>query len=70
MECKRNEIFSIIENELYNEYPEIKKQECYFLYNGSKINSKLTLKEIDIKNGDTIIISFEECSFYIIGSKN
>ena len=57
--CKTNDKFSVVENKLYNEYPEIRNKNCLFIHNGSIIDNKeMTLGEYGIKNGDNIITHF------------
>jgi LPS O-antigen subunit length determinant protein (WzzB/FepE family) len=51
---KDTEIFSRIEEDLYNEYPEFKDKETYLMFGGNKIKRFKTLKENNIKNGDVI----------------
>ena len=51
---KDTEIFSRIEEELYNEYPEFKDKETYLMIRANKIQRFKTLRENNIKNGDVI----------------
>ena len=60
MVCKTNDKFSILENRLYNEYPEIKKRDCYFFHKGNIINRELTLENMGIKSGDKIIVNYKK----------
>lgn len=52
-----NTKFYIIEDFIYNKYPEYKENDNYFLVNGAKINRFKTLKENNIKNGDIIMLN-------------
>ena len=50
--------FSNIVNKLFEEFPELKSKNIYYLANGNAINKVATLKEIKIKQGDTILVQF------------
>ena len=54
--CKNSDTFVSIEEKLYNEYPELKNNENFFLVNGRKIKRFLTIDENNIKDGDSILI--------------
>ena len=56
--CKDTEIFSMIERQLYKEYPEFMENEIIFKKNDKIINRHLSLEENGIKNND--IINFKE----------
>ena len=58
--CKDTEKFNIIENRLYEVYPEYIEKENYFTVNGSKINRFKTLKENGIKYSDIIMLNSKE----------
>ena len=53
--CKNNDLFTTIENKLYNAYPEYKNKENIFLIKGENIQKNKTLKDNNIKNSDIII---------------
>ena len=55
--AKPNDNFSKIENILYNNYPNYKENENYFLVNGNRINKYKTIEENDIKNNDIITLN-------------
>ena len=59
--CKSNDIFFKIVNLLYEEYPEYKEIQNYFLCNGRLINEYKTLEENRIKSGDIIILFNDDC---------
>ena len=63
--CKKNDIFTKIENMLYNIYPEYKESENYFIANGNKVNKYKTLEENKIKFSDIITLNI-----YNIEEKN
>ena len=42
---------------MYDEYPELKNNDNYFLVNGRKIKRFLTIDENNIKDGDNILIN-------------
>ena len=54
--CKNNDNFSRLEKVLYDEYPEYKETENYFIVNGKKINRFKTLEENNIKNNSVITL--------------
>ena len=56
--CKNNELFSNVENRLYDDgFPEYKESENFFTFNGLKINKNKTVEENNIKNSDVIILN-------------
>ena len=60
---KNNDIFSIIENKLYNYYPEYRKYDNYFLVGGRKIYKNITIRENKIKDKDVLTLTqFDENS--------
>ena len=54
--CKNTDKFNIIENKLYEEYPEYLESENYFIVNGNKINKYKSLEFNKIKNNDIIML--------------
>ena len=54
--CKNTTPFVRIEEKLYEEYPEYKDTENYFLHNGEVIKRFKTVEENHIKNGKPIIL--------------
>ena len=54
--CKNTDIFVKLEEKLYNEYPQYKDDDIYFMGNGIKIKRFKTLDENNIKSGDTILL--------------
>ena len=55
--CKITDNFSLLEEKLYVDYPELKNKNIYFFSNGSIINRTASLKENNIKNDTTIMIN-------------
>ena len=55
--CKNTTPFVRIEEKLYEEYPEYKETENYFIYNGTVINKFKTIEENNIKSGKPIILN-------------
>ena len=53
-----SEILAKVEEDLYNEYPELKDRDTYLLLNGNKIKRFKSLKENNIKNGDIILVNY------------
>ena len=56
--CYISDKFSVVKEELFNEYPELKNKNIYFLVNGQIINTSSTLEQNKIKNGANILINF------------
>ena len=56
--CKKNDIFSNIEKRLYEEFPEYKNKNCYFIAKGNVIDRNKTIEENKIKSGDNILLNF------------
>ena len=56
MICKNTDKFAIIEQELYDVFPQYKNTENYFLLNGNKVNKNQTLEEINIQQYDRFIL--------------
>ena len=54
---KNTELFVFLEMRLYNEYPEYKEKETYFLIDGKKINRFKNIEENKIKTGSAIILN-------------
>ena len=55
--CKNTTPFVRIEEKLYEEYPEYKETNNYFLHNGSVIKRFKTIEENHIKSGKPIILN-------------
>ena len=58
--CKNSDIFSKIENLLYDEYPLFRETDNYFLCNGNIIDKNKSLEENHIKNSSIIILNVVE----------
>ena len=56
--CSLSDTFSKIEKKLFDEFPELKQQNIYYLANGNVIDKSLTLEKNKIKNSTTIIINY------------
>ena len=54
--CKTTTTFVKIEEKLYEEYPEYKETENYFLVNGNRVKRFKSIKENRIKNGKPVIL--------------
>ena len=55
--CKITDNFSLLEEKLYVDFPELKNKNIYFFANGSIINRTASLKENNIKNDTSVIIN-------------
>ena len=55
--CKNTTPFVRIEEKLYEEYPEYKDTENFFLHNGTIIKRFKTIEENNIKSGKPIILN-------------
>ena len=58
--CKDSDLFVRLEEKLYDEYPQYKDVETYFLVNGKKVLRFKSMKENDIKNGQVIMLNIVE----------
>ena len=54
--CKNTTRFSRIEEKFYEEFPEYKETDNYFLANGNKVKRFKTVEENNIKNGRPVIL--------------
>ena len=54
--CKNTDVFTTVENLLYNEYPKYRETENFFIFNGIKVNKNKTLNENKIENSSIIIL--------------
>ena len=54
--CKKSDKFYKIEDLLYDEYPEFRDSDNYFIVNGKKIKRFRTLEENKIKNSDVLLL--------------
>ena len=52
--CKNTDQFNVIERQVYEDFPELKEQENFFLNSGMKINRYKTMDENKIKNSSII----------------
>ena len=55
--CKNTDKFSRIEELLYEKYPDYKKKENFFLYNGNRINRFDTIEENGIQYSSIITLN-------------
>ena len=58
--CKDSDLFVRLEEKLYDEYPQYKDVETYFLVNGKKVLRFKSMKENNIKNGQVIMLNIVE----------
>lgn len=58
-ECEKHELFGNLIIRLLKEFPYLKGKKCYFICNGDTINEYETIEENKIKNGDNVIIAFD-----------
>ena len=54
--CKNTDIFVRIEEQLYEDYPEYKDKETYFIKNGDKIKRFKSLDENNIRSNDVLML--------------
>ena len=52
--CKKRDLFVKLEERLYEDFPQFKDYESYFLVNGKRIKRFKTLEQNHIKNNDII----------------
>jgi len=55
--CKNTDKFNIIENLLYEVYPEYQESENYFTVNGQKVNKSKTIQQNNIKPSSIILLN-------------
>ena len=58
--CKNTDLFIKLEEKLYNNYPDYKEKETFFIANGMKIKRFKTLEENNIKSGCFIMLNIYE----------
>ena len=58
--CQKNDIFSKIEEKLYNEYPEYKDLNTYFTVNGHVVKRFRNMQENQIRDNDKILLNIYE----------
>ena len=58
--AKFNDKFTKIENILYDNFPEYKETENFFLANGIKVNKYKKIEENNIKNNDVLTLNIIE----------
>ena len=56
VECEVTDNFSVLEEKLYADFPDLKNKEIIFLANGGTLDRSATIGENGIKNGTTIVI--------------
>ena len=54
--CKKSDKFKVLEEKLYEKYPNLKDNAHLYLCKGDLIDIEKTLKENRIENGDSILI--------------
>ena len=54
--CKNTDDFIRLEKKLYDEYPEYKESENYFMVHGTKVNKYKNLEENKIVDNDIITL--------------
>jgi len=54
--CKNTDNIQKIEEQLYNQYPQLMETENYFSFKGKLLNRFQAFEKNNIKNGDTIIL--------------
>ena len=56
MACRTTDLFSSLEERLYQDYPNYRNVEKIFMVNANRISRNKTLEENNIKNNDIINI--------------
>ena len=56
--CSEEDMFSKIEQKLFDEFPELKSKNIFYLANGNIVNKSMTLKNNKIDNGTTILLNY------------
>jgi hypothetical protein len=60
LECEKSDLFSEVEEKLYNEFPELKQKNISFIVNGNIINRAYSLEENEIQSGNIILIEYNK----------
>ena len=55
--CKNTDNFTTVVNSLFDKFPKYRKLKCFFLFRGNKIDEYNTLKDLNIQDGDIIILN-------------
>ena len=58
--CKNTDTINILETELYKKYPEFSETDNYFLCKGTVMNRFKKFEDLNIKNGDIIVLNKRE----------
>ena len=64
MVCKNTDTINRLEPQLYKQYPEFSESENCFLCKGTIMNKFKKFKDLNIKNGDVIVLNKTEDSMY------
>ena len=60
MACRTTDLFSSLEERLYQDFPNYRNVEKIFMVNANRISKNKTLEENNIKNNDIISLFFNE----------
>ena len=55
--CYNTDIFETIKEKIFNDYPEFKHKELYFLCEGKVVNERVSLAENHIRDGTGILVN-------------
>ena len=58
--CKKTDKFKVLEEKLYEKKPYLKNIYHYYLFGGKYIDVEETLKKLNIKNGDKILVNNDD----------
>ena len=60
IKCQKSDNFKVLEDKLYEKYPNLKFKNHYYLYNGNFINIEKTIEENKIKDNAYILYNISE----------
>ena len=55
IKCKKNDKFKVLEDKLYEKYPNLKNEKHYYVGNGITIDIEKTIEENNIKDNDQLL---------------
>jgi len=55
IKCQKNDKFKVLENKLYEKYPDLKNKKHYYICNGNMIDIEKTIEQNKIIDNDNIL---------------
>ena len=57
--CKKSDKFKVLEDKLYEKYPNLNNEKHFYLCNGNRIDTEKTIEENKIKNKDQLLYNID-----------